>query len=83
MPEQNIVETLYSDSKQQRAIITCDTSATYRIHVQFWDTSDWKAGHGAFWSGHGSSSFTDSLEIAHSLAREQLGTLFSKSHEVA
>src|SRR3954465_14702194 len=44
---QRIVETIYSDSKRERAIITVDDTGDYRIVVQWWDTSDWKAGHGA------------------------------------
>jgi hypothetical protein len=44
---QNVVEILYSTSKRERAVITCDLSGTYQIHIQFWDTSDWKAGHTA------------------------------------
>ena len=72
IPGQSILQTLYSDSKQHRVIITRDTSGTYRMHAQFWDTSDWKAGYGAFWCGRGSGSFTDSLDVARTLAREQL-----------
>jgi hypothetical protein len=69
---QNIVEILYSDSKHERVVITHDASGIYRIHVQLWDTSDWKAGHGAFWSGDGSSSLTDTVELARKLASEEL-----------
>jgi hypothetical protein len=72
IPGQNIVETLYSDSRQHRAIITRDTSGIYRIHVQVWDTSDWKRGYAAFWVGRGSNTFTDTLEVARTLAREHL-----------
>jgi len=83
IPGQSIVETFYSDSKQRRAIITRDTTGAYHIHIQFWDTSDWSAGYGAFWAGRGSGSITDTLEIARTLAHEQLGELSSESHEVA
>jgi hypothetical protein len=69
---QRIVETLYSDSKRERAIITIDDTGDYRIIVQWWDTSDWAAGHGARWYGDGSNSHTDSLERARQLADEAL-----------
>ena len=69
---QSIVEILYSESKGKRAIITGDASGIYRIHIQFWDTSDWKSGHGAFWYGDGSNSFTDTVEKARKLACEEL-----------
>ena len=72
---EKIMEMLYSDSKEQRAIITRDASGIFRIHVQFWDTSDWKSGYGARWSGGGSSSFTDTIEAARTLAREALTEL--------
>ena len=78
IPEQRTVETLYSDSKLQRAIITCDSSGMYRIHVQRWDTSDWKAWSQAFWAGGGSSSFTDNIEAARKLAHEALHELPQK-----
>ena len=76
---QIIVETLYSDSNEQRAIITRDPSGIFRIHIQFWDTSDWKAGYGARWSGGGSNSFTDTIEVARTLAREALAELPRRS----
>jgi hypothetical protein len=69
---QTVVDTLYSDSKHCRAIITRDTPGTYRVYVQSWDTSDWKIAGEAFWSGHGSGSLTDTLEVARTLAREKL-----------
>jgi hypothetical protein len=69
---QKTVEILYSDSKYKRAIITHDPSGIYRIHIQSWDTSDWKAGHGAFWYGNDSSSITDTIELARKLAYEEL-----------
>ena len=71
-PGQTIIEVIYSDSKRERAIITRDESSTFRVYLQWWDTGDWKAGHGAFWDGHGSGSFTDKLETARSLAGEAL-----------
>ena len=71
-PGQTIVETLYSDSKRYRAIITRDTSGIYRVYIQFWDTSDWRISGDAFWCGRGSGSLTDSMEVARTLAREQL-----------
>jgi len=72
---QTVIEKLYSDSKEQRAIITRDASGIFRIHTQFWDISDWKAGYGARWAGGGSSSFTDTIESARPLAREALAEL--------
>ncbi len=75
IPGQTVVEILYHDSKCTRAVITCDPSGTYRIHKQFWDTSDWKAGYGAFWYSVGNRSFTDSIEIARTIARDELNCL--------
>lgn len=69
---QRIVEAIYSESKRERVFITIDDTGDYRIIVQWWDTSDWKAGCGAFWYGQGSSSHTDSLERARELADEAL-----------
>jgi hypothetical protein len=71
-PSQRIVETVYSDSKRERAFITVDDTGDYRIIVQSWDTSDWQAGHGARWCGQGSNSHTDSIERARELANEAL-----------
>jgi len=71
-PGQRIVETLYSDSKRQRAFITVDETGQYRIVLQWWDTSDWKNWQQAFWSGGGSNGLTDNLERARELAAEGL-----------
>jgi hypothetical protein len=71
-PDQRIVETLYSDSKQERAFITVDETRSFRIYVQWWDTSDWKYWQKAFWYGHGSGSHTDTIERARNLAAEAL-----------
>jgi hypothetical protein len=71
-PGQRVVETIYSDSKRERAFITVDDTGDYRIIVQRWDTSDWSAGYGARWWGDGSSSHTDSIERARELADEAL-----------
>jgi hypothetical protein len=75
IPGQSIAETLYSNSMRQRAIIDRGGSGMYRIHLQWWDTSDWKAWAKAFWAGGSSSSFTDSIETARKLAREELNEL--------
>lgn len=72
---QRVVETIYSESRNIRAIITADDIGIYRIYSEFWDTSDWKAGHGAFWSGGGTGSRTDSVERARELAHEAAGDL--------
>jgi hypothetical protein len=80
---QTVVETLYSLSRQQRAIIARDATGIYRIHIQFWDTSDWSAGYGAFWAPGGSGGITDTIETARNLAREHLGTLSSNSNEIS
>ena len=71
-PGQRIVETLYSDSKRERAIITVDETGDYRIIAQWWDTSDWKAGHGAFWYGDNIGSHSDTIERARERASEVL-----------
>ena len=69
---QRIVEIVYSDSKQARAFITVDETDSYRIVVQWWDTSDWKDWQKAFWNGRESNSLTDSLARARELAAEAL-----------
>lgn len=73
--DQRIVEAIYSASKSRRAIITIDDTGDHRIHFEWWDTSDWKAGHGAFWYGRNAGSHTDSLERARDLAHEAIGDL--------
>jgi hypothetical protein len=75
IPGEIIAETVYSDSKQQRAIVTRDGVGTYRIHVQWWDTGDWKSWAKAYWAGGGSSSFTDDIETARKLAQDALKEL--------
>lgn len=71
-PGQQIVEILYSDSKQQRAFITVDDTGRYRAVIQRWDTSDWKNWQQAFWNGGGGNGLTDNLERARELAEEGL-----------
>ena len=72
-PGQRHVETIYSDSKDQRVFITVDETGDYRIYLQWWDTSDWKAGYGARWScAHSGGSHTDSLNRAREIANEAL-----------
>ena len=72
---QRVVEILYSDPKSQRAIITVDDTGDYRIIAQWWDTSDWAAGHGAFLSGDNIGSHSDTIERARERAREVIGDL--------
>ena len=70
---QRVVETIYSDSKQERVFITVDATGDYRVYFQWWDTSDWKAGYGAHWSyAHSSGSHTDMIQRARELADEAL-----------
>ena len=69
---QHIVETIYSDTKSERAIITVDDTGDYRVYVYWWDISDWKAGHGAFWYGDNIGSHSDTIERARELADEAL-----------
>ena len=73
--DQRIVETIYSASKDRRAIITIDGTGDYRVHSEWWDTSDWKEWQKAFWYGHNTGSHTDSLERARELAHEEIGDL--------
>jgi hypothetical protein len=73
--DQRIVETIYSVSKDRRAIITIDDTGDYRIIVQSWDTSDWKAGYGAFWYGNNIGSHSDTIERARERAHEAIGDL--------
>jgi hypothetical protein len=70
---ERIVETVYSASKRERVFITVDEAEDHRIYFQLWDTSDWKAGHGARWScPHSTGSHTDSLDRARELAGEEM-----------
>jgi hypothetical protein len=69
---ETVVEILYSESKNERAIITGDNASIYRVYYQTWDDSDWDSGHAAFWNDRGPNGMTDSVEIARRLAREAL-----------
>jgi hypothetical protein len=68
-----VVETLYGDDNWVRVLITKDGRNIYRIHPERWDISDLTIiGHG-YWSAWGhSSSFTDDIQIARTLAEEAL-----------
>jgi hypothetical protein len=69
---QRLIETIYSDSKRERAFITVDEAGLYRIIVERWDTSDWKEWQQAFWRGCAIGSYTDTFERARDLAKEAL-----------
>lgn len=79
-PAETVVEAVYSEDYKHRAIITCDQSGLYRIHVQYWDTSDWARGYGANWMGCRGGPMTDTIENAEKLAREEIvnGTIAKK-----
>ena len=63
-----------SMSKLRRAIITEDAKGIYRVYTHYWDTSDWAAGYGAFWTGLNSiGTLTDRLEVAREFARLEVG----------
>jgi hypothetical protein len=71
-PAQRIIETLYSETKRERAIITVDEKEDFQIIIQRWDISDWKADHQAFWSGRNIGSHSDTIERARESANEAL-----------
>jgi len=71
-PAETIVEAVYSVCTARRAIITRDQAGRYRIHIQYWDTSDWARGYDAYWMGCETSPMTDTLENAEKLAREEV-----------
>ncbi|MDR3548210.1 MAG: hypothetical protein P4M11_08115 [Candidatus Pacebacteria bacterium] len=73
--DQRIVETIYSASKERRAVITIDATGDYRIHSGQWDTSDWEAGHGPFWDDYNTGCHTDNLARARELAHEEIKDL--------
>ena len=70
---QQIVETIYTASKNERAIITVDAVGSYRIHLESWDVSDWERSGKAFWYGHNIGSHSDTIERARECAHEALG----------
>ena len=72
VPDGKIKEVSYSDSKRERAIISVSMMDTYKVYIQWWDTSGWSAGRGAFWSGQDRCGFSATLEGARRIAREGL-----------
>lgn len=69
---QEVVEIIYSPSNYVRGIITRDSRGTYRVRTEFWDTGDWEIAQVAFWSQEHLGTFTDTLDNARKLCREQM-----------
>ncbi len=71
-PHAIMKEVIYSDSKHERAIITIDGMGRFTVFVQWWDTSEWSAGHRAFWHGQHRCGYALKLKSAQRLAGEAL-----------
>ena len=72
-PNESVVEVQYSQAQRNRAIITQDRQAAFRVHRQRWDASDWDAGGTPHWIPFDSAAtITDTLERARVLAGEAL-----------
>jgi hypothetical protein len=65
---QDIKEFIYSDSQQERVIITSAGLGSFRIYFQWWDTSEWATAHRAFWHGPAMSGYSATLRGAHRIA---------------
>ena len=70
-----VIESIYSEGRENRVFITKDEQGLYRLNLEWWDATDWAAGYGARWAGGYAGSLTDSLQRAQELAREELGRL--------
>jgi hypothetical protein len=72
-PNESVVEVQYSKAQRNRAIITQDRQAAFRVHRQRWDASDWDVGGKPRWIPFDSAAtITDTLERARVLAGEAL-----------
>ena len=71
-PGEKVLETIYSEGRERRVFVTQDERGIYRTYVQWWDTSDWRAGYGARWVNGRSGGLSDSIERAREMADEAL-----------
>jgi hypothetical protein len=70
---QVVVEILYSQHKNFRAVITIRQDGSFQIRMEKWELGDWEfIGKGYWNSQERSATFTDQLEAARALAREKL-----------
>ena len=70
---EELVEVKYSKRRRNRAAITHDRQARYRVHLQSWDTSGWKVGGSPTWiPSDRFACFADTLDRARDIAREAL-----------
>jgi hypothetical protein len=63
------IETLYSRTKQYRAVITLDASAVYRVYRNRWNDSDWAEWGTVLWEPW-EKSIADTIDRARTIAKE-------------
>ena len=68
-----VVEILYSQHNEFRAIVTKRREGTFRVRREKWDLGDWDVIGEGYWNedDHG-TTLTDRIETARVLAREKL-----------
>ena len=69
----SVVEVIYSEDKQIRAVVTKDKQDLYRVFPEFWDVSDLEIAD-ACWNRCDHLGITDDIEIANGMAEEILRT---------
>ena len=70
--DQRVVDVLYSATGEQRAVLTQDGEGLFRVHIEWWDTSEWAYVRLAQWVEQGRSSFADSIDRARLLGKDAL-----------
>ena len=70
---ENVLEIIFSSSKERRAVITQDRNSCYRVHTDYWCLSDFDFIGIGYWSAEDKFAIlTESMESALKLAREAL-----------
>jgi hypothetical protein len=70
---EKVVEILFSDSKERRAVIAQDRDKHYRVHTDYWCLSDYEYIGEGYWSQDDRfATITDTLDSARKLAKEAL-----------
>ena len=70
---ENVVDLLFSDSKERRAVITEDREGLFRVHTDRWCSEDFEDIGKGYWAQDDRfATITDTIEIARNLAKEAL-----------
>ena len=78
-----VVEVLYSETKQRRAVITQDRDLHFRVHTDYWCLADFDyIGQGYWAQDDRFATITDTLERARVLAKEALNALSSPKPQI-